>query len=133
MKRFLVLAAALAALVASAPALAGDVTVKLGFSSGGLSLAADKGGALKLVDARGTGAGWQLRLTTRQAVTVTQISVRCAAGSTCTLPRTVTSYPLVVSPGTPTTILSAAGRSGMGALQIVVRTDGGSSLSFSVA
>jgi hypothetical protein len=131
-RRFLL--AFVAAFVFAAPAAAGDVHVRLGFSGGALSLATrapDGTGRIPLTvrDARGTGAGWELRL--RGTATVAAVLVRCAPGSTCTLPRSGVSYP--VAPGARTVPVLVAGRdSGMGAVDVLVQTRGGGSASFSV-
>src|SRR2546421_11815823 len=87
----------LLALVFAAPAAAGDAHVKLGFAGGGLSLTTggtDAAGRIPLTvrDARGTGAGWELRV--HGTATVASVLIRCSAGSTCTLPRSVVSYPV---------------------------------------
>ena len=117
-RRFL-LAIPLWALLAAAPAMAGNINVGLALHSGGLTL---QGPAVKavagrsvqvpltLADARGTGAGWTLKLDASAPVTITAITARCAAGSTCTLPKTA---------GTAG-ILNAARDSGMGVIQLVV-------------
>lgn len=106
-------------LFAAAPALGGDIQVGLALHAGGLSLQAPAAAALAgkavqvpltLADARGSGAGWTLDLDASSAVTITAITARCAAGSTCTLPR--------ASSGGG--ILHAAADSGMGVIQLVV-------------
>ena len=84
---------------------------------------------LTIADARGTGAGWTLELDVSTPVTISGITARCAAGSTCTLPK-----------GADTAgILRAVHDSGMGVIQLVVTVaplhSGSSSvpLAFSVA
>ena len=84
--------ASFAALLLAAPAAAGDIRVTLGFQAGTLGVRAPRvqlGGSVQVpvtvVDARGSGAGWQLRLA--GGGTITRLSARCAAGSTCTLPK----------------------------------------------
>src|SRR5579872_6781945 len=83
----------LLALATASPALAGDIHVGLGILSGSLSASAapaSLGGtvqvAVKVVDARGNGKGWDLRVAGAGSPTVTAITVRCANGSTCTMP-----------------------------------------------
>jgi hypothetical protein len=113
----------LAALVMTAPAFGGTIAVTVGLTSGGLALQAPAAAAtaaasvqipVTVTDARGTGAGWTLKLApSLSPVTVTSITVRCATGSTCTLPKATTdadaSALLDVAPGT-----------GMGVIQLVV-------------
>jgi len=120
--RWIILFSLAAALVMTAPALAGNVTVTVGLDSGGLSLQAPKAVAtagqpvqipLTVADARGTGAGWTLNLTTPRLVTVTSITARCAPGSTCTLPKITTSSDRVA-------LLRVAQNTGMGVMQLVV-------------
>ena len=134
MQRFLVAFAGSALLVAG-PAMGGNIDVGLALRSGGLTLqgptlAAVAGRSvqvpLTIADARGTGAGWTLKLSA--PVTITSITVRCAPGSTCTLPK-----------ATGAGLLQAAHDSGMGVIQLVVTVaplrSGSSSvpLAFSVA
>ena len=119
MKKRLLPIVAAAVLLAAGPAAGGNVAVGLALRSGGLSLRAPALAALPgravqvpltLADARGTGAGWTLALNGPAAVTISSISVRCAAGSTCTLPKA----------GGGTGILHATRDSGMGVMQLVV-------------
>lgn len=123
-----------AAAVASALALpvtasADNVPVHLGIRSGGFSVQLQDAAApagtgavrLRVVDARGTGAGWALRLEARGArVVVTSVRVACAAGSTCTLPRTRVAYPVALDASQPATVLDALSRTGMGALDVTL-------------
>jgi len=108
-----------ASLLTAGPALAGNVQVGLGLRAGSLSLQAPTAAALAgksvqvpltVADARGSGAGWTLELDVASPVTITGISARCAAGSTCTLPHVISGAG----------ILHAAADSGMGAIQLVV-------------
>jgi hypothetical protein len=107
------------AFVAVGPALGGNINVGLALHPGGLSLQAPAVAALAgrsvqvpltIADARGTGTGWTLRLNVSAPVSITGITARCAAGSTCTLPK-------ATGDGG---ILRAAQDSGMGVIQIVV-------------
>ena len=107
------------ALLADGPAVGGNINVGLALHSGGLSLQAPAVRAvtgrsvqvpLTIADARGTGAGWTLKFDVSAPVTITSITARCAAASTCTLPRTAG----------PAGILHAARDSGMGVIHLVV-------------
>ena len=118
MKRLLLISLSAGSLAAG-PALGGNVQVGLALHAGGLSVKAPAAAALPgrtvevpltVADARGSGAGWTLDLEAPSQVTVTSITARCAAGSTCTLPRA----------GTGAGILSASADSGMGVMQLVV-------------
>ena len=106
------------ALLAAGPAMGGNINVGLALHSGGLSLQAPALTAvaghavqvpLTIADARGTGAGWTLKLNVSSPVTITDITARCAPGSTCTLPK-----------ATGAGLLQAAHDSGMGVIQLVV-------------
>jgi hypothetical protein len=117
--RCLLLTVVCSALVAAAPALGGNINVGLALHSGGLTLRVPAVKAvaghsvqvpLTIADARGTGAGWTLALDASTPVTITGITARCAAGSTCTLPKTAAAAG----------ILQAARDSGMGVIQLVV-------------
>jgi len=119
------------ALVFAAPAVAGDIAVTLGFQAGTLGVKAQTtaiGGtsrvAVTVVDARGSGKGWTLRLEGLGRPTVTRSSMRCAAGSTCTLPTGAPVLPSIVGTA-PTTVFAAAPASGMGAVEIVLTVSGG--------
>ena len=68
---------------------------------------------ITVADGRGTGAGWTLQLAAPKGVTVTSITARCAAGSTCTLPRPV-------GGANGSEILHVARDSGMGVMELVV-------------
>jgi hypothetical protein len=110
MRRLLSICLLALALAFAAPAAAGDVHVKLGFTGGALSFTTrgpDAAGRIPLTvrDARGTGAGWELRV--RGTATVTSVLVRCSVGSTCTLPRSGVSYP--VAPGAKRVPVLSAG------------------------
>ena len=132
--RRLALASVAVTLLSAGPALGGNVRVGLDLRAGGLALQAPTATAVAghtiqvpvtIADARGTGAGWTLKLNAGSTVTVTSISARCALGSTCTLPRSATGNG----------ILRAAPDSGMGVIQLVVSVSAlkSSPLSFSVS
>jgi hypothetical protein len=108
------------ALVAAGPAAAGTIAVTLTFEPGklvvkaptfALSPARPVQVPVAVADGRGNGKGWTLRSST--AVTVLAITARCAANSTCTLPK-VTSAP------SGETVLHAAPGTGMGVVELVV-------------
>jgi hypothetical protein len=112
----------LTALVLAGPAAAGTIVVKLTFVPGKLqvrSAAATATSAapvqvpVTVADGRGSGAGWTLRLASGRNVTVTSITARCAASSTCTLPRSTESPSGAV-------LLRAARDSGMGVMNLVI-------------
>ena len=134
--RFLSLLAAGAALALPVTAAAENIPVHLSIASGSLSARVQDETAtsvrLRVVDARGTGAGWSLRLAPRGGrLVVTSVRVSCAAGSTCTLPKTAVSYPVMLSTTQRTPVLDAAPRTGMGAIEVelTVANAGGLSLS----
>jgi len=127
-----VLAAAL-----SAPAGAGTIVVKLGLVPGKLSVKAAPAklaaGAtssidVKVADGRGTGAGWTLRFANATGLTVTSITARCAAHSTCTLPA-------AAEDPSGSTVLRTAKDTGMGVIDLVVtvRADSAASVRFAVS
>jgi hypothetical protein len=110
------------ALLTAGPAGAGTIVVKLTFAPGKLvaksaPAAVSDQGALQvpvtIADGRGNGKGWTLHLAAGRAVTVTSITARCAAGSTCTLPR-------AAQGPSGSTVLQAAHDTGMGVLNLVV-------------
>jgi hypothetical protein len=124
-------------LLAAGPASAGTIIVKLGLTPGKLAVAAapaslDAGATsaitVKVADGRGTGAGWTLKFASGHGVTVTGITARCAANSTCTLP-TAASTP------TGATVLRAAKDTGMGVIELVVtvKASSATSLAFTVS
>jgi len=105
------------ALLVAGPAAAGTIDVHLMFAPGKLSLAAPHTGGrtgriqVTVADARGNGAGWTLRAS--HGVTVRSITARCAANSTCTLPRAAKAPNGAV-------VLAAARGTGMGIVELVV-------------
>ena len=125
-------------LLAAGPASAGTIIVKLGLTPGKLAVAAVPASlgagatstiSVKVADGRGTGAGWTLALDASTPVTITGITARCAAGSTCTLPKVADTAG----------ILQAARDSGMGVIQLLVTVaplrsgSAGAPLAFSVS
>lgn len=110
------------ALVAAVPAGAKRIVVKVGPAPGKLKIAAaptavpagaQRAISIRVADARGSGRGWTLRLVRARGLTVTAITVRCASGSTCTLPHTVTAPK-------DAAVLRAARGTGMGIVDLVV-------------
>ena len=93
-----------------------------------------------VVDARGSGAGWGLLARPAGAsggtVIVTSVEARCGPHSTCTLPRTATHYPIMLTPLRLTSMFTARPGTGMGSVSLVVRlvvpAEPGAALSFSV-
>jgi hypothetical protein len=117
-----ILISAIGALVLAAPACAGTIVVKLTFVTGKLSVAATPANAtaagpvhvpLTIADGRGNGKGWALRVVAGRNVTVTRITARCAADSTCKLP-------VEASAPSGQVILNAAHDSGMGVMNLVI-------------
>jgi len=111
------LAFAPAVLAASSPPAASKtITATLGIYPGALYLAATPG--LTIVDATGSGDGWQVLATiTGGTATATITAEACAAGSTCSLPRTSISYTTALTPGqAPAAIAQALPGTGMGTI-----------------
>src|SRR4051812_42229422 len=110
------------ALLTAGPAGAGTIVVKLSFAPGKLvakaapTLASANGPVqvpVTIADGRGSGSGWTLRLAAGRPLTVTSITARCAAGSTCTLPRAARGP-------SGSTVLRAERDSGLGVINLVV-------------
>lgn len=105
----------ISALLLAGPASAGQIVVTLGLAPGKLQVRSARTSPttvlLTVADGRGSGAGWTLRAS--EPVTVTGITARCAAGSTCTLPRAKT-----VPAGQ--VVLKASRDSGMGVMSLAV-------------
>jgi hypothetical protein len=88
---------------------------------------------LTIVDARGTGGGWNLTLTSTTFTTgiralpttassLTAVTAACASGVTCTNPTNAVAFPIAVPAGTtaPTAVkfFNAAANTGMGSFTI---------------
>lgn len=110
------------ALLVAGPACAGSIVVKLTFTAGSLAVrsapaSASAAGAVQvpvtLADARGSGKGWTLKVSASEAVSVTSVTVRCAANSTCTLPH-------AAHGPSGSIVLQAAHDTGMGVMNLVV-------------
>lgn len=125
------------ALVAAVPAGAKRIVVKVCLAPGKLKIAAaptavpagaQRAISIRVADARGNGHGWTLRLLRPRGLTVTAITVRCAAGSTCTLPR-------AIAPPKASAVLRATAGTGMGIVDVVVtvRASARATASFAVS
>jgi hypothetical protein len=115
-----ILIGSILALLLAGPAGAGTIIVKLHFVPGKLTMSGARATLsagnetqvpLTIADARGNGNGWTLQASV--PVNVTSISVKCAANSTCTLPKLVTQPSGQI-------VLSAAKGTGMGIMNVVV-------------
>lgn len=109
-------------LLTASPAGAGTIIVKLTFAPGKLVAksapsAATSNGPVQVpvtvADGSGSGKGWTLRLASSRPVMVTSLTARCAAGSTCTLPR-------AAHGPSGSVVLHAAHDTGMGVMNLVV-------------
>jgi hypothetical protein len=109
-------------LLLAAPAAAGTIVVQLTFVPGKLVVRSAPATAttagpvqvpVTVADGRGTGEGWSLKLAGGAQVRILSITARCAANSTCTLPRAAN-----VPSGA--VVLRAARDSGMGVVNLVV-------------
>src|SRR5260370_26656089 len=93
--------------------------------------------SITVTDARGSGSGWKLSITSTQflstnnkdqlptnASQITGVSVSCSAHSTCTLPINSVSYPLLIpadtKPPPPVKFFNAAVSSGLGGLGLTM-------------
>lgn len=144
---FILVGLAVAALVLAAAAIAGTVTATATVTGAG-SLALSHGATatisdtidgtdqsvnytvpLTMTDARGTGTGWNLTVTSTTfntgtrtlattASTVASVSSACVAGGTCTNPTNAITYPVTVPAAatapTAVKIFNAAANTGMG-------------------
>jgi len=95
---------------------------------------------ITVTDARGSGNGWKLSITSKQfidtdndkdkdvlplnASQITQVSMSCSVHSTCTLPINSISYPLLVPAGStpppPVKFFNAATGSGLGVFGLIM-------------
>jgi hypothetical protein len=105
----------LAALAIAGPAAAGTIVVTLALVPGKLKVATIRASptriAFTVADGRGTGAGWTLRASA--AVTVSAITARCVAHSTCTLPT-------AIAAPKGRELLTAAKGTGMGVMTVII-------------
>lgn len=142
---FITLAIAAMALVASTAALAGTLTATATVTgAGSLSMALPSNpsmsdtldgtdqtvtwsGLFGIVDARGTGAGWNLTISSTTfsdgaghslaAGTVTGVVGACHAGSSCTAATNSITYPITLG-GTAAKFFDAAANTGMGKVDV---------------
>ena len=150
-QRFLIIIGiAAVALVASTAALAGTLTATAavtGASGISMSLPSDPSisdtldgtdqtvswsAALGVVDARGTGAGWNITMGattfsdgsghTLAAGSITGVSAACHGGNSCTSATNSVTYPLTLS-GTAAKFFNAASGSGMGKIDVTPSVD----------
>ena len=138
------LAAALACLLASAPAKADTLIARVDIEPGALTVAAGSASIdpvdqqrlllpLEVIDARGNGAGWSVFLSARPATgpavgiaSLLTPFVSCASDSTCTTSVSTIAYPLSVPlTGVAVKVLNAAPGTGMGAEMTTLALDGG--------
>jgi putative surface cell wall-binding protein len=129
-----VAAAAVAATLSATAAVAGTAGVSLNLPTAptvnatldGTDQAISYAPKLGIVDARGTGSGWNVTVAatpftssthTFAAGTITSVAQACAAGSTCSAPTNSVSYPLSLS-ATANKVFSAAANSGMGKVDV---------------
>jgi hypothetical protein len=142
---FITLGIAAVALVATTAALAGNLTATAtvtGTAGVSMTLPADPSisgtldgtdqtvswsALLGVVDARGTGAGWNLTMSatsfddthghTLSPGTITGITAACQGGNACTAATNAIGYPLTLS-GTAQKFFNAAANSGMGKVNV---------------
>ena len=145
LRLMLLLAVGAVALVAAAAATAASITATATLTGAGAlslnvpptaSLSATLTGAdqtvsyspvLSLVDARGTGVGWNLTMSattfsdlsghTLAAGTVTAAGAACHTGSTCTAPTSSVAYPITLST-TASKVFQAAVNTGLGQVDV---------------
>ena len=147
---FIIIGFAAVALVASTAALAGTLTATASVTgASGISMALPSGPSLSdtldgtdqtvswsallgVVDARGTGAGWNLTMSattfddgsghTLAPGTVSGVSASCHGGNSCTAASNSITYPLTLS-GTAAKFFNAATNSGMGKVNVTPSVD----------
>ncbi len=80
---------------------------------------------MSVVDATGSGSGWNLALadalpSSTTTTMLTQVSSTCAASSSCTLPQNGVTYPVMIQGdnSAPTSIFNAGANTGMGTCDI---------------
>jgi WxL domain surface cell wall-binding len=147
---FITLGIAAVALVASTAALAANLTATATVTGAGtISMALPSGPTLSstldgtdqtvswsallgVVDARGTGAGWNLTMSatsfsdgsghTLAPGSLSGVTAACHAGNSCTAATNAISYPLTLS-GTAAKFFNAAAASGMGKVDVTPSVD----------
>jgi hypothetical protein len=141
------LLAAAAGVAVCSPALGAQVSTTLGVRGGSLALSHGKRGiviasiprvtqdwrrvvrriAVTVADRRGTGSGWGLTLSAAlrardgrrvpgASASVWRVAVRCAGS--CTRPRAAREVPMRIDERTPSRIIAARSRSGMGLVRM---------------
>lgn len=78
---------------------------------------------MSVSDETGSGSGWNLALAgtlPSSTAMLTQVNAACAINSTCSLPQSSVTYPVMMqgNDGAPTSILTAGANSGMGTIDI---------------
>ena len=130
-----VAAAAVAATLSATAAITGTAGVSLNLPSAP-AISATLNGAdqsvsyspqLGVVDARGTGTGWNVTVAatpftdsanhTFAAGSITSVSQSCASGSSCSAPTNSVTYPVSLS-STASKVFSAAANTGMGKVNV---------------
>jgi hypothetical protein len=147
---FITLGIAAVALVATTAALAANLTATASVTgASGISMALPSNpsvsdtldgtdqivswsAVLGVVDARGSGAGWNLTMSatsfsdggghTLAAGSVSGVTAACVAGNSCTAASNAISYPLTLS-GTAAKFFNAAANSGMGKVNVTPSVD----------
>ena len=147
---FITLGIAAVALVATTAALAANLTATASVTgASGISMALPSNpsvsdtldgtdqtvswsAVLGVVDARGSGAGWNLTMSattfsdgsghTLAAGSVSGVTAACVAGNSCTTATNAISYPLALS-GTAAKFFNAAANSGMGKVNVTPSVD----------
>ncbi len=144
-KFFILIGIAAVALVASTAALAGTLTTTATVSgTAGISLSLPSNPSISdtldgtdqtvsyapllgVIDARGTGGGWNLTVSattfsdgsghTLAPGSVASVTTACHAGSTCTAATNSTSYPITIG-GTASKFFSSAANTGLGKIDV---------------
>jgi WxL domain surface cell wall-binding len=147
---FITLGVAAVALVATTAALAANLTATATVTgASGISMALPSGPSLSstldgtdqtvswsallgVVDARGSGAGWNLTMSatsfsdgsghTLAPGTVSGVTTACQGGNSCTAASNAITYPLTLS-GTAAKFFNAAANSGMGKVNVTPSVD----------
>jgi hypothetical protein len=79
---------------------------------------------MSVSDETGSGSGWNLALAgtlPSSTAMLTRVTVACASNSTCSLPQSSVTYPVMMqdTDGVPTSILSSGANTGMGTMDIM--------------
>lgn len=106
-----------------------DAVSLAGEMNNGTSMVATYQMHISVIDATGSGNGWNLALATALPQNATamlqQVNVACAPGSTCGIPQNTLSYPILMATNTtdPVNFLTAAADSGMGAFTVTANIE----------